>query len=151
DTFSPRLVPRTCDYRRPRRDRHHRGALHGRAFHSVRGPGRCRHLLLILFNLFNLQKPSLYMAAGLFTWICVLESGVHATRAGVAVGSALPLAGGDDSLVVRTERALKPWVAYATVPIFAFANAGVPFSGVSFATLAAPVPLGILRGFSWQA
>jgi Na+:H+ antiporter, NhaA family len=102
--------------------------------------------LLVLLNLFNVQKPSLYMVAGLFTWGCVLKSGVHATLAGVAVGLALPLAGGGESLLLRTEHALKPWVAYAIVPIFAFANAGVPLGGVSFASLATPVPLGIIAG-----
>jgi Na+:H+ antiporter, NhaA family len=103
-------------------------------------------VLLVLLNLFNVQKPSLYMVAGLFTWVCVLKSGVHATLAGVAVGLALPLAGGEESLLMRTEHALKPWVAFAIVPIFAFANAGVPLGGVSFASLVAPVPLGIIAG-----
>jgi len=101
---------------------------------------------LALLNRFNVQKPSLYMVAGLFTWVCVLKSGVHATLAGVAVGLALPIDGGEESLLMRTEHALKPWVAYAIVPIFAFANAGVPLRGVSLASLAAPVPLGIIAG-----
>src|SRR5215475_6332784 len=65
----------------------------------------------------------------------------------VAVGSALPLAGGDDSLLVRTEHALKPWVACAIVPIFVFANAGVALGRVSLATPGAPVALGIIAGF----
>jgi NhaA family Na+:H+ antiporter len=102
--------------------------------------------VLVLLNLLNVQRPAPYVIAGLFTWVCVLQSGVHATLAGVAVGLALPLAGGDDSLLVRAEHALKPWVAYAVVPIFAFANAGVPLGGVSLASLTAPVPLGIIAG-----
>jgi Na+:H+ antiporter, NhaA family len=102
--------------------------------------------VLVLLNLLNVQRPSPYVIAGVFTWVCVLQSGVHATLAGVAVGLALPLAGGDDSLLVRTEHALKPWVGYAVVPIFAFANAGVPLGGVSLASLTAPVPLGIIAG-----
>ena len=72
----------------------------------------------------------------------VLKSGVHATLAGVAVD------GADDgeSLLVRTEHALKPWVACGIIPLFAFANAGVPLAGASWASLAAPVPLGIIAG-----
>jgi NhaA family Na+:H+ antiporter len=100
---------------------------------------------LVLLNLLNVQRPSLYVVAGVFTWVCVLKSGVHATLAGVAVGLALPFAG-EESLLVRAEHALKPWVAYAIVPIFAFANAGVPLNGVSLASLTAPIPLGIIAG-----
>jgi NhaA family Na+:H+ antiporter len=103
-------------------------------------------VLLVLLNLFNVQRPAPYVVAGLFTWVCVLKSGVHATLAGVSVGLAMPLAGGDENLLVRVEHALKPWVAYAIVPIFAFANAGVPLGGVSFASLTAPIPLGIIAG-----
>jgi Na+:H+ antiporter, NhaA family len=47
---------------------------------------------------------------------------------------------------VRTEHALKPWVSYGIIPLFAFANAGVPLAGASLASLTAPVPLGIIAG-----
>jgi NhaA family Na+:H+ antiporter len=99
------------------------------------------------------RKPSLYIVLGLLTWVCVLKSGVHATLAGVAVGFAMPLTrhageSGEmgESLLVRTEHALKPWVSYGIIPLFAFANAGVPLMGASLASLAAPVPLGIIAG-----
>jgi Na+:H+ antiporter, NhaA family len=107
---------------------------------------------LVVLNLLDARKPALYVLFGLFTWVCVLKSGVHATLAGVAVGLAMPLTrhhdGADDgeSLLVRTEHALKPWVAYGIIPLFAFANAGVPLAGASLASLAAPVPLGIIAG-----
>jgi NhaA family Na+:H+ antiporter len=103
--------------------------------------------VLAALNLFNVRKPSIYAVVGVFTWICVLKSGVHATLAGVAVGFAIPLAReGGESLLERVEHALKPWVSYAIVPIFAFANAGVPLGGMSFSTLTAPIPLGIIAG-----
>jgi NhaA family Na+:H+ antiporter len=102
---------------------------------------------LAALNLFGVRKPSLYAVVGVFTWVCVLKSGVHATLAGVATGLAMPLARhGGESLLERAEHALKPWVSYAIVPIFALANAGVPLVGVSLARLAAPVPLGIIAG-----
>jgi NhaA family Na+:H+ antiporter len=102
---------------------------------------------LIALNLLNVRKPSLYIVVGLFTWVCVLKSGVHATLAGVAVGFAIPLARHEgESLLEQTEHALKPWVSYAIVPIFAFANAGVPLAGMSLSTLASPIPLGIILG-----
>ena len=103
---------------------------------------------LAILNLLDARKPALYLLFGLFTWVCVLKSGVHATLAGVAVGFAMPLTRheGGDSLLVRTEHALKPWVSYGIIPLFAFANAGVPLAGTSLASLMAPVPLGIIGG-----
>lgn len=103
--------------------------------------------MLAALNLFNVRKPSIYVVVGVFTWVCVLKSGVHATLAGVAVGLAIPLArAGGESLLEQVEHALKPWVSYAVVPVFAFANAGVPLGGMSVATLMAPIPLGIIAG-----
>jgi NhaA family Na+:H+ antiporter len=108
---------------------------------------------LAILNLCDVRKPSLYIVLGLLTWVCVLKSGVHATLAGVAVGFAMPLTrhagesgGKGESLLVRTEHALKPWVSYGIIPLFAFANAGVALAGASLASLAAPVPLGIIAG-----
>jgi Na+:H+ antiporter, NhaA family len=102
---------------------------------------------LIGLNLQNVRTLSLYIVVGVFTWVCVLKSGVHATLAGVAVGFAIPMARHEgESLLDQVEHALKPWVSYAIVPIFAFANAGVPLAGMSPATLAAPIPLGIIAG-----
>jgi NhaA family Na+:H+ antiporter len=72
---------------------------------------------------------------------------VHATLAGVAVGFAIPLARQEgESLLEQAEHALKPWVSYAIMPIFAFANAGVQLVGMSLSALTAPVPLGIIVG-----
>jgi NhaA family Na+:H+ antiporter len=102
---------------------------------------------LVALNLLNVRTLSLYVVVGVFTWVCVLKSGVHATLAGVAVGFAIPLARHDgEGLLEQVEHALKPWVSYAIVPIFAFANAGVPLVGMSLSTLAAPIPLGIIAG-----
>ena len=98
-------------------------------------------------NLLDVRKPSFYAVLGVFTWVCVLKSGVHATLAGVAVGFAIPLARQEgESLLEQVEHALKPWVSYAIVPIFAFANAGVPLAGISLSTVTAPIPLGIIAG-----
>jgi NhaA family Na+:H+ antiporter len=102
---------------------------------------------LVVLNRLDVRKPSLYVVVGVFTWVCVLKSGVHATLAGVAVGFAMPMTRhGAESLLEQAEHALKPWVSYVIVPIFALANAGVPLFGVSLASIAAPVPLGIIAG-----
>ena len=46
----------------------------------------------------------------------------------------------------RLEHALQPWVAFAIIPIFGFANAGVSLSGLSLDALLSPLPLGIALG-----
>ena len=46
----------------------------------------------------------------------------------------------------RLEHALHPWVAFAVIPLFALANAGVALPGTPLATIADPVTLGVLAG-----
>ena len=41
---------------------------------------------------------------------------------------------------------MHPWIAFAVLPLFAFANAGVSLAGLSLAKLIAPIPLGIVAG-----
>src|SRR5438105_1960837 len=102
---------------------------------------------LAALNLFNVRQPSLYVVIGVFTWVCVLKSGVHATLAGVAVGLAMPLTRHNgQSLLERAEHALKPWVSYAIVPLFAFANAGVRIVDTSPSIFTGSIPLGIIAG-----
>ncbi|KQU81544.1 MULTISPECIES: Na+/H+ antiporter NhaA [unclassified Rhizobacter] len=106
-------------------------------------------VVLFLMNRSRVMSVAPYVVVGLVIWVCVLKSGVHATLAGVATALAIPLRGaGDDghSPLEATEHALHPWVAFAVLPMFAFANAGVSLQGVSFATLAQTVPLGIAAG-----
>ena len=103
---------------------------------------------LVVLNLCDARKPAAYLLVGIFTWVCVVKSGVHATLAGVAVGFAMPLTrhDGEESLLEHVEHALRPWVTYAVVPIFAFANAGVSLFSVTPSSLAASIPLGVAAG-----
>ncbi|HEX7781243.1 MAG TPA: Na+/H+ antiporter NhaA [Sphingobium sp.] len=93
-----------------------------------------------------------YLIVGLFIWFCVLQSGIHATLAGVAVAMAVPLktspGKADDahSPLYRLEHRLHPWVAYVVVPLFGFANAGVSLGGFSWSDVLMPVPLGVALG-----
>ncbi|MGV2289981.1 Na+/H+ antiporter NhaA [Trinickia sp. YCB016] len=105
--------------------------------------------LLIALNLFNVTRIAPYMIVGVFLWVFVLKSGVHATLAGVATAFAVPLKTADaegHAPLHRLEHSLHPWVAFAVLPIFAFANAGVSFAGITLAALAEPLPLGIAAG-----
>ncbi|MCK5496291.1 MAG: Na+/H+ antiporter NhaA, partial [Hyphomicrobiaceae bacterium] len=90
--------------------------------------------VLVMLNLRGVTRVAPYALVGLFIWICVLKSGVHATLAGVVTALAIPLvpAPGDQrSLLVKLEENLHPWVNYGVLPIFAFANAGVSLAGMS--------------------
>ena len=105
--------------------------------------------VLWALNARGVSRPAPYILTGLFIWVCVLKSGVHATLAGVIVALAIPLrgeAGERASLLEQLEESLHPWVAFAVLPLFAFANAGVSLHGLSLAKLAEPVPLGIAMG-----
>jgi NhaA family Na+:H+ antiporter len=49
----------------------------------------------------------------------------------------------------RIEHSLSPWVTFAIIPLFAFANAGIDFRELDFASaLSAPVTLGVLGGLT---
>jgi len=104
-------------------------------------------VLLFLLNRARVMHIGPYVVIGLLIWVCVLKSGIHATLAGVATAMAIPLKDGQGgSPLEAAEHALHPWVAFAVLPMFAFANAGVNLQGVSLATLAEGVPLGIALG-----
>jgi len=107
-------------------------------------------LVLCALNRSGCRRLAPYMATGIVLWVCVLKSGVHATLAGVVLGLFIPLTGGSDAPdtqpLRRLEHALHPWIAYAILPIFAFANAGVSFEGMSLAKVFEAVPLGIAGG-----
>lgn len=103
---------------------------------------------LAALNVRGVTKIAPYVLIGLFVWLCVLKSGVHATLAGVMIAMAIPLKGkpGEQSPLHHAEHGLHPWIAYGVLPIFAFANAGVSFEGIAFSALLGPVPLGIALG-----
>jgi len=102
---------------------------------------------LFLLNRFRVCRLAPYMLIGLFIWFCVLKSGVHATLAGVVVAAFIPLDAHDEHSPGRhLEHMLHPWVAFAILPIFAFANAGVSFFGLSKGDITGGVPIGIVAG-----
>jgi NhaA family Na+:H+ antiporter len=102
---------------------------------------------LAILNRMKVMSLAPYMLVGLFIWFCVLKSGVHATLAGVVVAAFIPLKADDNRSPARhLEHILHPWVALAVLPIFAFANAGVPILGVTMQQISGGVPVGIILG-----
>lgn len=105
--------------------------------------------VLIALNLQKVTRIAPYVMVGVILWVFVLKSGVHATLAGVAIAFAVPLKTTDAQGVAplhQLEHSLHPWVAFGVLPVFAFANAGVSFAGVTLTALAEPLPLGIAVG-----
>jgi NhaA family Na+:H+ antiporter len=110
-------------------------------------------IALTLINRMGVVRYSPYLIVGVLLWLCVLNSGVHATLAGVALAFALPLRDrknpqSDFSPSKHLVHVLHPWVAFLILPIFAFANAGVSFSDVppGLANIFSPVTLGVALG-----
>jgi Na+:H+ antiporter, NhaA family len=94
----------------------------------------------------GVRRLSLYLPAAALLWYFTLLSGVHATIAGVLAAAVIPLADGRESPLHRLEHALSPWVAFAIVPLFGFANAGVALAGLGAGALLAPLPLAVAAG-----
>lgn len=148
-------------------------------------------LLLMAANLLGVRRPAIYALIGIPLWIAMLNSGIHATIAGVLTALAIPatrridtrrflqgsrsvldqldqaensadpsaiseaqqsalmtLKEGSEKVqspLSRIEHGLHPWVAFAIMPIFALANAGVTFQG-RIESLANPISLGVILG-----
>lgn len=105
---------------------------------------------LAVLNRAGVRRLGPYMMVGVVLWVSVLESGVHATVAGVVLAMFIPLkAAGEvegERPAIRLEHALKPWSAWFIMPVFAFANAGLSLADLSLSSLVERVPLGIIAG-----
>ena len=101
----------------------------------------------IVMNRTGVVRTSAYILLGIILWVAVLKSGVHATLAGVLIAFCIPMSAGSGKSPLRElEHDLHGPVAYGVLPIFAFANAGISFSGLNVGDLLDPVPLGIVLG-----
>ena len=102
----------------------------------------------VALNRMGVQRTAPYLLVGIVMWVFVLKSGVHATLAGVLIALTIPLKSkdGDDALLYKMEHGLHPWVAFLILPVFAFANAGVNFTGIGIDDLLQPLTLGIAVG-----
>ena len=88
-----------------------------------------------------------YILLAVVLWYCVLNTGVHATIAGVLAAFTIPLKRRDgNSMLERLEHGLAPWSSYLIVPIFGFANAGVSFAGMGVEALLDPLPIAVAAG-----
>ncbi len=119
-------------------------------------------VLMVVMRLVRIWAITAYVVVGIGVWFATLESGVHATLAGVAIGLITPatallnedvarqyahralrdraldpdelvrlrfLFGESVPVVERLQNMLHPVSAYAVLPVFALANAGVDLRG----------------------
>lgn len=111
----------------------------------------------VLIAMFALNRRGVktltpYLIGFALLWYLMLLSGVHATVAGVLAAMTIPIRctpgapDAADSPLHRLEHGLHPWSAYLIVPLFGFANAGLTLNGAVFASLLAPLPLGVALG-----
>ncbi len=103
--------------------------------------------LMMVLNRSRIKSYWPFILLALVLWYFVLNSGIHATIAGVVAALCIPMVGPDDeTMVEKMEHSLAPWSAYLIVPVFGFANAGVPLAGMGTEQLLAPLPLAIAAG-----
>lgn len=105
-------------------------------------------LFLILLNRWQIKKITPYLLVGLILWFLMLQSGIHAVLAGIALAFAIPLndKANQASPLITLEHKLNPWVAFLILPLFGFTNAGVSFIGVAWQSWFNAVTLGVFLG-----
>lgn len=102
---------------------------------------------LLILNRLRIHGLAFYLIPGVVMWYFMLQSGVHATVAGVLLAFALPFAdGSENSPSYKLQHFLHKPVAFGIMPIFALANTGIPFSGRWLEGLTTFNSLGIFAG-----
>lgn len=99
-------------------------------------------VFMFLMRTIGIRSYLFYFLIGALAWFGVLQSGVHATIAGVIAGLMTPFkfpvgkhSHETYSPLEYLVKHLHPWVSFGIMPLFALANAGVAISGVDFSSL----------------
>jgi Na+:H+ antiporter, NhaA family len=104
--------------------------------------------VLVVMNRLKIASIGLYVLVGMFLWTFMHKSGISATIAGVLVAACVPLKSkSGNSPLHEAEHIFRPWVLFAVMPIFAFANAGISLEGAS-KYFTHPVTLGAALGLA---
>lgn len=103
---------------------------------------------LLVLNLWGVTRILPFMLVGVALWLFILKSGVNPTLAGVITALFVPMRNADDTVHPLHDLVgkLKFSVVFLIMPIFAFANAGVPLTGLGIGDLTHPVTSGIALG-----
>ncbi len=98
-------------------------------------------ILTITFKRKTKRLSIPFIVAGLGLWYCMLNSGIHATIAGVLFAFLVPI-----DHVQRLEIKLHHSVYFLIMPLFALANTAIVFPANFSASLISDMSLGILLG-----
>lgn len=102
---------------------------------------------LIILNRLGVTRLVWYLIPGVFMWYFMLQSGVHATLAGVLLAFAIPFGkGGEESPSYKLQHFLHKPVAFLVMPLFALANTGIIFGERWLDGLSTPNSFGIFAG-----
>lgn len=100
--------------------------------------------LLGRFKVYNLIP---YLIGGVLLWYFMLQSGIHATIAGVLLAFAIPFGkGGKKSTSAILQHALHIPVSYVILPVFALANTAIVIGSDSIGALGENYSIGIAAG-----
>jgi NhaA family Na+:H+ antiporter len=115
-------------------------------------------ILVLLLKRLSVQSTFPYVLVGVTLWYCLYRTGIHPTLAGVIMGLLTPsrevlsndeidIEDGQLTLVERLQNRIHPFSSFAVVPVFAFANSGIPVSATTIeAALSSSIAWGILVG-----
>lgn len=87
-----------------------------------------------------------YAALGALLWLFALQSGINATLAGVVTALFIPLQARASTPLQDLMARLAFPVSFGIMPLFAFANAGIPLASLGFADLTSSLAVGIATG-----
>ena len=105
----------------------------------------CVFILFVMNKIVKILLP--FIVIGIIMWLCILQSGVHATLSGIALAIFIPY--NDNkmySLLHKLESTLRPWIIFFILPLFAFVNTGINFEEIEIFHLLHPITLGIILG-----
>lgn len=104
---------------------------------------------LVLLNVSRVHSKWPYILLGICLWIAMLNSGIHTSVVGVLLAAVIPHKSKHENkkgMLQEFETALHPWVAFLVIPLFAFANVGIPLSEFNIHNFMSPLSLGIIVG-----
>lgn len=103
--------------------------------------------LLLLLRHYKIKSLSVYLLGGALMWVCMLNSGVHATITGVILAFIIPYKTiQDSSPSAKLLDFLHSPVAFFILPLFAMANTAISFGSSEGLAAGAPLSLGIILG-----
>jgi NhaA family Na+:H+ antiporter len=105
------------------------------------------YIFLLLLNRFGVNYIPAYLLLGLLMWYLMLQSGIHASIAGVLLAFALPFRDGSPSSPsYKIQHFLHNPVSLMIMPIFALANTGIAVSANFLQTIFTRNTIGIFSG-----